>query len=118
MHPAQQHRLLQLSRGFNYQLRWRSGLRFQLHWWHAALLLYDPVGDVYVHHAIGQTLVRIDPTTFVGTAISPSGGATPTTAMNGGQYEHYRFFYWAAQDAYVAMPTGDTVGVYVYPPLR
>ena len=81
-------------------------------------VLYDPVGDVYVHHAIGQTLVRIDPTTFVGTAISPSGGATPTTAMNGGQYEHYRFFYWAAQDAYVAMPTGDTVGVYVYPPLR
>jgi len=84
-------------------------------------VLYDPVGDVYVHHAIGQTLVRIDPTTFVGTAISPSGGATPTTSDGGsgsGSYEHYRFFYWAAQDAYVAMPTGDTVGVYVYPPLR
>jgi len=80
-------------------------------------VIYDPVGDVYIHHQIGKTLVRIDPTTFVGTTVSPSGGATPTTAVNG-QWEYYRFFYWAAQDAYVAMPTGDTVGVYVYRPLR
>jgi len=31
---------------------------------------------------------------------------------------YYRFFYWAQQDAYVALPTGTTTGVYVFPPVR
>jgi len=80
--------------------------------------MYDPVADAYIHHSIGKALVRINPTTFVGTAISPSGGDTPTTSNTGGEWEYYRLFYWSAKDAYVALPTGDSVGVYVYPPVR
>jgi hypothetical protein len=80
--------------------------------------MYDPVADAYIHHSIGKTLVSINPTTFVGTTVSPSGGDTPTTSDTPGRWEYYRLFYWSAQDAYVALPTGDTVGVYVYPPLR
>ena len=92
-------------------------------------VLYDPVSDRYVHFQGGKTLTFINPDTWVGTSQTPSGGATPTTPNMGGcgglalpncqgQGMYYRFFYWAQQDAYVALPTGTTTGVYVFPPLR
>ena len=87
-------------------------------------MLYDPVADKYVHFPGGKSLTYINPDTWVGTSQTPSGGATPTTANMGGctacpgQAMYYRFFYWAQQDAYVALPTGTTTGVYVFPPLR
>ena len=81
-------------------------------------VMYDPVADAYIHHSIGMTLVSMNPSTFVGSTLSSSGGDTPTTSGTAGEWEYYRLFYWAAQDAYVALPTGDTVGVYIYPPIR
>jgi len=90
-------------------------------------ILYDPVIDKFIHHAGGATLVTIDPVTWATTSTTypQLPGVTVTTADNGGgaspphgESEYFRFAYWAAQDAYVAMPTGDTVGVYVYRPLR
>ncbi len=81
-------------------------------------VMYDPVADAYISHTFGKSLVSINPTTFVGSSISPSAGDTPTTSNTSGEWEYYRLFYWSAKDAYVVLPTGDTVGVYVYPPIR
>ena len=92
-------------------------------------MLYDPVADLYVHFPGGKSLTYINPDTWVGTSQTPSGGATPTTANMGGcgglplpncqgSGMYYRFFYWSQQDAYVALPTGTTTGVYVFAPGR
>ncbi len=88
-------------------------------------MLYDPVGDQYVHFPGGRTLVYINPDTFVGaskTTTNPSS-ATPTTPNMGGgggpgTGMWYRFFYWPSKDAYVALVHAKDTGVYVFAPIR
>jgi hypothetical protein len=80
---------------------------------------YDPIGDRYLLWLGGKTIYWVDPTTFVATAYTPSGGITPPTRVWGeGTNGGYSLEYLPGDDVFIGVNNADTSGFEVFAPVR